>query len=155
MAIAQQKFREILFQLMFSQNFSSLEEEEISDFLMQQLKVTKKVMKEAHSKCKEIFEKWEEIDRLIVRFCKSYDFQRISEVEKSILRLGLYELCYTDSESRVPPKVAIAEAIRLTRKFATAESAGFVNAILDAVHQAQTPVTENREHDEILTPVSI
>ncbi len=154
MAIAQQKFREILFQLLFSQNFTSLEEEEISDLLMHQLKVTRKVMKEAHGKCKEIFAKTEEIDQLIVRFCKSYDFQRISEVEKSILRLGLFELCYTDSKSRVPPKVAIAEAIRLTRKFATAESAGFVNAILDAVHQAQSLTTENRDHDKILAPLS-
>ncbi len=154
MAIAQQKFREILFQLIFSQNFTSLEEEETSDFLMQQLKVTRKVMKQAHAKCREVFAKWEEIDQLIIRFCKSYDFPRISEVEKSILRLGLYELCYTDSDSRVPPKVVIAEAIRLTRKFATAESAGFVNAILDAVHQAQGPITENREHDQISTSVS-
>lgn len=154
MAIAQQKFREILFQLLFSQNFTSLEEEEISDLLMQQLKVTRKVMKEAHEKCKEIFAKTEEIDQLIVRFCKSYDFQRISEVEKSILRLGLFELCYSESTSRVPPKVAIAEAIRLTRKFATAESAGFVNAILDAVHQAQGLTMENREYDKILAPLS-
>jgi N utilization substance protein B len=154
MAIAQQKFREVLFQLLFSQNFTALEEEEISDFLMQQLKITRKVMKEAYSKCKKISDKREEIDQLIARFCKSYDFQRISEVEKSILRLGLYELCYTDVESRVPPKVAIAEAIRLTRKFATAESAGFVNAILDAVHQAQGPIMESREYDEIPTPVS-
>jgi N utilization substance protein B len=154
MAIAQQKFREILFQLIFSQNFSSLEEEEVSDFLMQQLKITRKIMKEAHLQCKEIFEKWEEIDLLIVRFCKSYDFSRISEVEKSILRLGLYELCYKDSNSGVPPKVVIAEAIRLTHKFATAESAGFVNAILDAVYQARGAVTENQVYDQISTPVS-
>jgi transcription termination factor NusB len=36
----------------------------------------------------------------------------------------------------VPPKVAISEAIRLARKFATAESAQFVNAVLDSVYHA-------------------
>src|SRR3989339_413726 len=134
MAISQQKLREIVFQLLFSQNFSSSEEDEIASFMMHQLLVTKKVLKEAQAKCKEISSKLEEIDSLVVRYCDSYEFKRIAEVEKSILRLAIYELCYVDS---LPPKVTIAEAIRLTRKFATAESAGFVNAVLDAILQSQ------------------
>jgi N utilization substance protein B len=154
MAISQQKLREIVFQLLFSQNFTALEEDEVTDFMMQQLKVTKKVMKEAESKCQNILSKLEEVDSLISRFCDSYEFKRIAEVEKSVLRLAIYELCY---ESSLPPKVAIAEAIRLTRKFATAESAGFVNAVLDAIHQDRLHLTKSEEiqHEESLAPLSV
>ena len=151
MAISQQKLREIVFQLLFSQNFTSLEEDEVIEFMMQQLSVTKKIMKEAYGKCKDILSKIEEIDCLITRFCQSYEFKRIAEVEKSILRLAIYELCYMHS---MPPKVTIAEAIRLTRKFATAESAGFVNAVLDAIHQEQPYFIESENKNEFLTPVS-
>jgi N utilization substance protein B len=132
MAIAPQKFREIVFQLLFCQSFSSSEEDEVLEFMMQELKVTKKVMKEGLEKCKKILEHLVEIDGLISRFSEAYEFKRISEVEKSILRLGIYELYYADS---IPPKVALSEAVRLTCKFATAESAAFVNAVLDAVYQ--------------------
>lgn len=152
MAISQQKLREIVFQLLFSQNFSSSEDDEIASFMMHQLLVTKKVLKEAQAKCKEISSKLEEIDSLIVRYCDSYEFKRIAEVEKSILRLAIYELCYVDS---LPPKVTIAEAIRLTRKFATAESAGFVNAVLDAILQSQPNLIESEKENESLIPVSV
>ncbi len=154
MAISQQKLREIVFQLLFSQNFTALEEDEVTDFMMQQLKVTKKVMKEAEGKCQKISSKLEEVDALIAKYCDSYAFKRIAEVEKSVLRLAIYELCY---ESSLPPKVAIAEAIRLTRKFATAESAGFVNAVLDAIHQDRLHLTKSEEtqHEESLSPLSV
>ena len=152
MAISQQKLREIVFQLLFSQNFTSLEDEEVVDFMMHQLSVTKKVVKEAQEKCKNILSKLEEIDAFIVRFCNSYEFKRIAEVEKSVLRLAIYELCYVNS---LPPKVTISEAIRLTRKFATAESAGFVNAVLDAIHQDQLHLIPSAEKNEPLTPVSV
>ncbi len=151
MAISQQKLREIVFQLLFSQSFTSMEEDEIVDFMMQQLKVTKKVMKEAEERCKNILSKLEEIDALIARFSDSYQFKRIAEVEKSVLRLAIYELCYISS---LPAKVTISEAIRLARKFATAESAGFVNAVLDAIYQDRLHLMESENH-ETLAPLSI
>jgi transcription antitermination protein NusB len=150
MAISQQKLREIVFQLLFSQNFTSLEDE-IADFMMKQLKVTKKVLKAAESKCREILLKLEEIDLLAEKFSDSYTFQRITEVEKAVLRLAIYELCYVNS---LPCKVTISEAIRLTRKFATAESAGFVNAVLDAIYQDQSHLIMDEENNESLAPVS-
>ena len=50
---------------------------------------------------------------------------------------------------------SISEAIRLTRKFATAESAGFVNAVLDAIHQDRLHLIPSKENNESLTPVSV
>ncbi len=132
MAFSQQKFREIVFQLLFSQDFVQIEEE-ILDFMMHQLAVTKSTMRKALEKGKLVASHFSEIDEVIRRFSSAYDIDRIGKVERTILRLGIYELCY---ESEIPSKVAIAEAIRLARKFSTAESSLFVNAVLDAYFQS-------------------
>lgn len=76
--------------------------------------------------------KLEEIDQKITAASSSYSFDRIPRIERNILRLGIFELFYDPS---LPPKVAIAEAIRLTRKYATPEGGTFVNAILDSLYK--------------------
>ncbi len=104
------------------------------------------------AKYQNILLKLEEIDALITRFSLSYQFDRIARVEKNVLRLGVYELCFSES---MPPKVAIAEAIRLTRKFSTAESSSFVNAVLDAVFQDRSPTILSEKIDESFASLSV
>lgn len=132
MVIAPQKMREIVFQLLYSEDFSGPINEEMVDLLMEELRVSKKVMRSAIATKEAIQLKKEEIDAQITSHLKSYAFDRIPSIERNVLRLGAYELLYA---TEVPGKVAIAEAMRLTRKFATAEAALFVNAILDAMQK--------------------
>ncbi len=103
------------------------------ELIMAELSVSKKNVRLAQEKVNQIIEKLSEIDRLISSVSTSYDFDRIQIVTKNILRLGVFELFF---DSGIPPKVAIAEAIRLSRKFSTPESASFVNALLDNLYQA-------------------
>jgi len=142
MPIPQQKFREIVFQLIYSADFSGSSDEDMTSFMMQQLAVTKKVMRDAFERKKEVELKREELDSLVAKASVAYAFERITRTELNIIRLALYELLY---DSKVPPKVAIAEAIRLARKFASPEGAAFVNAILDTFYQ--------KKLDEPLQPV--
>jgi len=78
-------------------------------------------------------------DELIVAATIRWQFSRLSPVDKSILRLAVYQLkCCPD----IPPKVVINEAIELAKKFSTEKSGPFVNGVLDAVLrklQAQQP----------------
>jgi N utilization substance protein B len=92
--------------------------------------VTKKSALLAYARMEKVLAALAGLDAKISAASKEYQFDRISSVEKNALRLGAFEMLCDDE---VPPKVAIAEAIRLCRKFATAESAQFVNAILDGV----------------------
>lgn len=138
MAATQQKFREILFQLLYSQDFVDNEKEDIIPFLMAQNEVTKKTIYQAQEKQKAVLEKKEAVDKLITEASREYDFARIPRIEKNILRLGVYEICF---DSSIPPKVAIAEAIRLARKFATPEGSAFINAILDAIYKKSEAVS--------------
>lgn len=132
MALPPQKFREIVFQILFSSDLT----EETALMLMNELKVTRKTVLEANALVSHIRSKLDAIDEKISLYSTDYAFERISGVEKTILRLGLYEL------EALPPLVVIAEAIRLTRKFGTPESAQFVNAILDKAmkHVQNKPV---------------
>ena len=132
MALPPQKFREIVFQLLYSQDFSPLEIDESIPFMMHELKVTKRSMTEAHARAGQVLDQLSTIDARIEKASTEYAFERISRVERTILRLGVFELLHDPS---LPPKVAIAEGIRLCRKFGTPESSHFVNAILDEIYQ--------------------
>jgi len=127
-----QKNREILFYLLYSADFGG--DEEATALIMQQLTVTRSEVRRAQEQLRAIREKQSEIDQLIKERSKEYDFDRIGRVERTLLRLCSFELLF----STVPPKVAIAEAIRLARKFAAPESAAFVNAVLDTIYVNST-----------------
>ena len=133
MALSQQKFREIVFQLLYSQDIGRPNEALMTELMMAELAVSKKNVRLAQERVHHIQERLSEIDPLISSVSTSYDFDRIQSVAKNILRLGVFELFFDD---QIPPKVAIAEAIRLSRKFNTPESASFVNALLDHLYQA-------------------
>ncbi|MFQ6036338.1 MAG: transcription antitermination factor NusB [Sedimentisphaerales bacterium] len=76
---------------------------------------------------------WENLtpcDELITDSTIRWQFSRLSPVDKSILRLAVYQLKFC---SDIPPKVVINEAIELAKKFSTERSGPFVNGVLDAV----------------------
>lgn len=133
MALSQQKFREIVLQLLYSQDLGQPNENLMTELMMAELAVSKRNVRLAQERVQMIYQHLPEIDSLITSAATSYDFDRIQLVTKNILRLGVFELFF---DEQIPPKVAIAEAIRLSRKFNTPESASFVNAILDYLYQA-------------------
>jgi len=76
---------------------------------------------------------WENLaqcDELIVASTIKWQLSRLSAVDKSILRLAVYQLKFCPD---IPPRVVINEAIELAKKFSTDKSPAFVNGVLDAV----------------------
>lgn len=139
MSFLQQKFREIVFHWLFSMDISASCEEETVALIMQELAVSKKIVKEAQQRAFLVWQKKNEIDSLIGQTSQAFDFERIQRAERNALRLGVYELFF---DEELPPKVAIAEAIRLCRKFSTPEASHFVNALLDTLYQKrENPLT--------------
>ena len=140
MPLPVQKFREAVLQILFMSEFAP-DQEEIVSFMMAELKTTRREMTEAALKVKNILSYKQQLDQKIAKHSIGYSLDRISRVERAILHLGLYEMLF---EEKVPSLVAIAEGIRLCRKFGTNESAQFVNAILDAVNKENAPVPEEQ-----------
>jgi N utilization substance protein B len=76
---------------------------------------------------------WEnrpECDELITASTIRWQLKRLSLVDKSILRLAVYQLKFCPD---IPPKVVINEAIELAKKFGSDKSGPFVNGVLDAI----------------------
>lgn len=72
----------------------------------------------------------EELDEIIQKYAKNWDFQRLVTMDKNILRIALIELLYIKA---TPLKVVIDEALELAKKYSTDESTTFINGILAKV----------------------
>ncbi len=73
----------------------------------------------------------EELDKLISSKSKNWDFDRITLIDKLILRMALAEMIYIEE---IPPKVSIAEGVEIAKLFSTDDSSSFINGILDSVY---------------------
>ncbi len=73
----------------------------------------------------------EQIDGLIDAAATGWRIERLAAVDRSILRLGTWELLYTDT----PPAVVIDEAVELAKQYSTAESGAFVNGVLERIRR--------------------
>lgn len=74
------------------------------------------------------------LDEIIVKAAPDWPLEKISNVDRNILRLGLFELLFSPRE-QVPPKVAIDEAIELAKTYGGETSGRFVNGVLGAIYK--------------------
>lgn len=84
------------------------------------------------------------IDEVITKAAPEWPLEKIADVDRSILRLGLAELLFGDRD-QVPPKVAINEAIELAKTFGGDKSFKFVNGVLGAVYKEIGEPGKNQE----------
>ncbi|MHC4396213.1 MAG: transcription antitermination factor NusB [Planctomycetota bacterium] len=88
------------------------------------------------------WENLEQCDRLISGSTIKWKLSRLSPVDRSILRLSVYQLKFCPD---IPPKVVINEAVELAKKFSTAQSPAFVNGVLDAVLKKTVTCDSSKE----------
>ena len=74
------------------------------------------------------------VDEIIEKAAPDWPIDKISVIDRNILRIGLTELLFGDRKE-VPPKVAINEAIELAKTFGGENSGKFVNGVLGAVYK--------------------
>jgi N utilization substance protein B len=82
------------------------------------------------------------VDQQISKHAEHWRMERMSAVDRNILRLAVYEMNYGGT----PAAVTIDEALELARRYSTEESVQFVNGVLDAVHR-ESAVTHQRAGD--------
>jgi transcription antitermination protein NusB len=76
----------------------------------------------------------EELNKIISAAAPEWPLDKITTIDRNVLRIGLYELIYGNKEE-VPPKVAINEAIELAKSFGGSSSGRFVNGVLGTVYK--------------------
>jgi N utilization substance protein B len=87
-----------------------------------------------HSLLLGVLSKKSEIDLVIEKAAPDWPLSKISTIDRNILRIGLYELLFSDSKE-VPAKVAINEAIELSKNYGGEKSSKFVNGVLGSVYK--------------------
>ena len=80
------------------------------------------------------------LDEAIQQAAQNWELHRMAATDRSVLRLGAYELLHTDT----PGPAAINEAVELAKRYGTAQSAGFVNGILDCLMRESVRAEEGK-----------
>ena len=75
----------------------------------------------------------EKIDNIIKKVSKNWSIERMSRIDRNLLRLSLYEILF---HPEIPKNVIINESVEIAKKFGNDESPSFVNGILDAALKA-------------------
>lgn len=104
-----------------------------------------------------ILDRLSTIDEIIVKAAPDWPLDKISYIDRNILRIGLGELLFSDREE-VPPKVAIDQAIELSKAFGAETSSKFINGVLGAIYKElgqpdKDGVAKKRAIEEKLTGV--
>ncbi|MFM8764300.1 MAG: transcription antitermination factor NusB [Spartobacteria bacterium] len=92
--------------------------------------------------CDELLQGWmqhrEEIDEVIAKNARNFEFHRLSAVDRNVLRIACHEILF---RSDIPAPVAINEAIEIAKKYSTEDSGKFVNGVLDNIRKQKSPAT--------------
>ncbi|MEK7462241.1 MAG: transcription antitermination factor NusB [Patescibacteria group bacterium] len=129
--------RSIVLQSLFEWDLNALEKKAVEDVLERnvlEFAPNKTDMPFMGKLLDGVLAKQPELDLVIEKAAPEWPIDRISPVDRNILRLGLYELLFSE-RSEVPAKVAINEAIELAKQFGGENSSRFVNGVLGAVYK--------------------
>ena len=158
--------RSIVLQTLFEWDFKSdtkkediSVESEIKDALKRNLKEFAPGFEDdafVFSLMDKVLKKRATIDEIIEKAAPDWPIDKISVIDRNILRIGLTELLFGD-RNEVPPKVAINEAIELAKTFGGENSGKFINGVLGAVYKeigepGKEQVSKTKKHEE---PVDI
>lgn len=76
-----------------------------------------------------VVENYDEIDELLDTYSEGWPIERMPNVDRAILRVGIWEILY----SGAPSAVVVNEAVEIAKEYSTEESGGFINGLLSRV----------------------
>ncbi|MDX1810058.1 MAG: transcription antitermination factor NusB [Sulfurospirillaceae bacterium] len=121
--------RESIVGLLYAEDIGNGGNNKFIDEIFEEKKIRNKQKDFAISLHDGVQKNLEEIDLALDRHLKEWNLEKIGNIERAILRLGTYEILYTELDSAV----IINEAIELAKKLCNETSPKFVNGVLDAV----------------------
>ncbi len=124
--------RETAVQMLFSREFIPRDGEHDLNAFFDLHSAARGVRAHAEELYRGVMSRIVEIDALIIPVLENFSMERLSVVDRNILRLALYEMHWCES---VPPVVAISEAIEVAKRFGGPDSGRFINGVLDKLKQ--------------------
>ncbi|MDD6010773.1 MAG: transcription antitermination factor NusB [Lachnospiraceae bacterium] len=133
--MSRHKLREQVFKLLFRIEFNDsveMEEQKELFFTTSDVETTEEESRYIEEKYQAVVDKLDKIDELISSNAKGWSIDRMSKVDLTILRLGVYEMIFDDT---IPEDVALNEAIELAKEFGQDQSYSFINGVLAKLHK--------------------
>lgn len=127
--MTRRKIREHIFLMLFRKEFYNTDElnEQMKLYLEDMEEVSIEENSYLEQRFQIILSKINEVDEILSEISSGWKLDRLGKVELTILRLGIFEMRFDDE---IPVKVAINEAVELSKKFGGDDTPGFVNGIL-------------------------
>lgn len=131
-------FRSIVLQTLFEWDIHGYPNEAIPHYLAYNIASFSNTPEEDTEAMQELLQniakKRTVLDDIITNAAPDWPLEKMTIIDRNILRLGLYELLFGDQEA-VPPKVAINEAVELGKRFGGSKSNKFINGVIGAVYR--------------------
>ena len=125
------ELREAVFKILFQIENTELDYKELLELEQEEIVNSSYV----NTTLTEIIDKLEEIDNVISNNLKDWKLERLSKMDRQILRISAYEILYSD----IPYKVSINEAVELSKKYSEKdESYKFINGVLKGIVETST-----------------
>lgn len=124
--------REAVIGLLYAYDLGNFEIKKFAKDILEDKKIRNKQREFALSLFNGVTEHIKEIDDELEKHLQSWDLERVGYVERAILRLGTYEIMFSD----IDKAIAINEAIELAKKLGTEQSPKFINGVLDAIEKS-------------------
>lgn len=125
------ELREAVFKILFQVENTELDYKELLELEQEEIVNSSYV----NTTLTEIIDKLEEIDNVISNNLKDWKLDRLSKMDRQILRISAYEILYSD----IPYKVSINEAVELSKKYSEKdESYKFINGVLKGIVETST-----------------
>lgn len=122
--------RELAVQVLFHLEYTPGDPEAAFDTVSGNFRVPSGVQEFAKQLVQGVWENREALDRMIQRASRNWRVERMSRVDRNILRIGAFEVAYLKD---IPAKVSIDEAVELGKRFGSHDSGSFINGILDSI----------------------
>jgi len=145
---SRRKSREKALQILFQLDFNSTNIEAVLRDFWKSHPTGDKVKSFTEVLVRGAFENREQIDQLIISTVENWSIERLTAVDRAILRFATYEMLYLKD---IPPKVTINEAVEIAKTYGTDESGGFINGVLDKIREKtgkSAPVSEAGENGD-------
>ena len=126
--------REIALQILYQVEVNPVTPQEALELYWESVSLSEDVKEFAVKIVEGVHRSKEEIDRLIEEHSEHWKLDRMTWIDRNVLRMGVFELLHNDE---IPPRVAINEAIDLGKRFGSEESGAFINGILDKIHKRE------------------
>lgn len=129
--MSRRQAREIALQSLFQLDFNQISTDEALTGAVSCNKISNRDCDFAKLLVNGTRENLESIDKLIAEKSKDWKIERMSGIDRNIVRLAIFEMKF--SSDKLVPNIAINEAVELAKKFGTDKSARFVNGILGSM----------------------